>query len=233
MDHGLWTIPQDQYLYSFMKRSIGVVAATRFEIDPSLPQLSDKNIKYCITGVGSVATAYNTFRFILQEKPDILIQAGIAGCFEPSISIPSVFIIDRDRFADLGVIENDEWKDIYDLKLESPDSSPYNNGWLINPEFTKTNSFNLPRVTGITVNEISTDPKRINTLKQKYDPVVESMEGAAFHYVCIQNSVSFLQLRAISNFIGDRNKNNWEIEKAILLLNKEMLNIVDSLQHNY
>ena len=87
-----------------------LIAATEFEIAPSLPALFAKNIKYCITGVGSVATAYHTMRFIMQQNPGLLIQAGIAGCFDPSITLPSVFIVARDRFADLGVIEKEEWK---------------------------------------------------------------------------------------------------------------------------
>jgi futalosine hydrolase len=34
------------------------------------------------------------------------------------------------------------------------------------------------------------------------------MEGAALHFVCLQEDISFIQLRAISNFVGERDSGN-------------------------
>ncbi len=54
------------------------------------------------------------------------------------------------------------------------------------------------------------------------------MEGAAFHYVCLQEKIPFLQLRAISNYVGERNKANWNLNEAIRNLNKKLIEIVGS-----
>ena len=36
------------------------------------------------------------------------------------------------------------------------------------------------------------------------------MEGAALHYACIMEHIPFIQLRAVSNFVGERDKNKLE-----------------------
>lgn len=64
-------------------------------------------------------------------------------------------------------------------------------------------------------------------------PVVESMEGAAFHYVCLQQQIPFIQLRSISNEIGERDKSKWEMKKAITQLNEKLIDLLNSIaQHN-
>ena len=55
------------------------------------------------------------------------------------------------------------------------------------------------------------------------------MEGAALHYVCLMENIPFLQLRAVSNFVGERNKANWEIGEAIHHLNEKLKSIIQQL----
>ena len=83
--------------------------------------------------------------------------------------------------------------------------------------------------TGITVNEITTRKERIKQLKKKYEPLTESMEGAALHYVCRSMGTSFLQMRTISNYVGERDKSKWMIKEAIHNLNSTLLKYIDKL----
>jgi futalosine hydrolase len=55
------------------------------------------------------------------------------------------------------------------------------------------------------------------------------MEGAAVHYVCVREKIPFVQIRSISNYIGDRNKKNWKIKEAVGTLNTELIRLVESL----
>ena len=84
-------------------------------------------------------------------------------------------------------------------------------------------------VSGITVNEITTRDKRINQLVQKYNPATETMEGAALHYVCRSMNVPFMQMRAVSNYVGERDKSKWKMKEAIDNLNETLLKYVDKL----
>jgi futalosine hydrolase len=55
------------------------------------------------------------------------------------------------------------------------------------------------------------------------------MEGAALHYVARESNIPFIQIRAISNYIGERDKANWQMKLAIDNLNQTLLNYIDSL----
>ena len=213
-----------------MNKKIGIVAATQMEIAPILNKDLPANVKTCITGIGTAATTYNLLLFIQKEKPDFLIQAGIAGCFDTKVPLSSFFVIEKDCFADLGVMENNKWVDMFDLGLIGKDSKPYQNTWLINK--TQTSIFKKEqRVTGITVNEITTSASKNNSWLHKYEATLESLEGAAFHYVCLMQGIPFLQVRTVSNYVGERDKNNWETEKAILHLNKKLHDVVGNFQN--
>ena len=66
-------------------------------------------------------------------------------------------------------------------------------------------------------------------LVKKYDPVTESMEGAALHYICRETNTPFIQFRAVSNYVGERGKTHWKIKEAIENLNDGLLKYVDRL----
>jgi futalosine hydrolase len=49
----------------------------------------------------------------------------------------------------------------------------------------------------------------------KYGPSVESMEGAAFFYVCRLQQVNCIQVRAVSNMVKARDRKSWKTSEAI------------------
>jgi len=55
------------------------------------------------------------------------------------------------------------------------------------------------------------------------------MEGAAFHYVCLQQHIPFIQIRSISNIVGVRDKNKWKMKEAIESLNKKLIETIELL----
>lgn len=193
---------------------ICIVAATSLELEPLLIK-SPPSSDILITGTGSHNTIYHLMKKIQSVKPSLFIQAGIAGAFDHTVPLGQPVLVQQDRFADLGVLENNTWKDVFDLRLDNPDTPPYKNGWLHNPHDELLNILPLPGVPSITINEITTDPARILQIAEKYNPAIESMEGAAFHYVCLQEGIPFIQLRTISNYVGERDKRNWKMELAI------------------
>ena len=113
------------------------------------------------------------------------------------------------------------------MKFENSDDFPFYKKKLSNPFLEKCNLLNLPAVDGVTVNEVSTRPERIASLKQY--GAVESMEGAPLHYVCLQNDIPFIQIRAISNYVGERDKSKWQIKKALDNLNSTVIRYLEEL----
>jgi len=203
-----------------------VAAATNFEIEPFLKE--NKKTDLLITGVGIPATVFHLTKKLMEKKYDLVIQAGIGGTFSNSLNLGEVVFVKEDAFADLGIQENGKFTTLFENGFLNKNDFPFNNGWLINKQsILKKNE--LPVVKGITVNKIGDDHLRNHLMKEKFSADIESMEGAAFHYVCLQQKINFLQLRGISNMVGERDKTKWKIKKAIENLNKELLKIIENL----
>lgn len=211
-----------------------LTAATNFEIQPTINYLAERDcligsnrFDVLITGIGTMSTAYWLTRTILNRRPEMLIQAGVGGSYDTAFAPGSLVLVNEEVTGDLGVEENNEFKDIFDMGLPQI-TTPYTGKSLLNNS-AKLRQYNLPLVKAVTISEITTRRERIGQLQQKYQPVVESMEGAAFHYIALSEKIPFMQLRAISNMVGERDKSKWKMKEAIQLLNEKLIEMVDSL----
>jgi futalosine hydrolase len=126
------------------------------------------------------------------------------------------------------VIELKKLKTIFDLELVSRDLFPYTKGWLVNKNKI-LNELAMDKVSAISINEITTSAERIKLYKKNFNPAIESMEGAALHYVCLMEKVPFIQVRSISNYIAERDKKKWKMKKAITNLNKELIKLIGAI----
>jgi futalosine hydrolase len=217
-----------------MQKKILITAATAAEINPILqlirnispvPEVPD----FLISGVGLTATAYRLTRQLHLKKYDVVIQAGVAGCFDKRLSLGDVVAIRQDTLADQSVIEMKTLKTLFELNLVPNNQPPFKNGWLRNPHNDLLKKCRIPVVKGISVNQITTSKNMINFYRKTFNPVTESMEGAALHYVCLMEQVPFLQIRSISNYIGERNKKNWDMKSAIVNLNACVFSLINTL----
>ncbi len=201
-----------------------IVAATKLEILPFLA--TNHSADVLITGVGIPSTIFTLSRKLSQVRYDLVIQAGIGGSFKEPFEKIDAVIIEQDTFADIGVDEKGTFKTLFEMGFANENEFPYQSGWLKNePGLLKKT--NLPVAKAITVNSITDDKMRLKNLNQKFNAEVESMEGAAFHYVCLQQKVKFLQLRSISNAVGERDKTKWKMKEAITTLNIELQKLIE------
>lgn len=214
-----------------------ITAATTTEWMPAylainpLYTSNSKRIKVLFhqSGVGMLATAVSLTKLIADEKPDLMLQIGIAGCFNKKTNLGKTFVIAEEVIADLGVEEENSWKDIFDLKLEKSNYPPFEKRALPNPWINTYNLLSLEAVKAVTVNQITTAKKRIQQITEKYNPYIESMEGAALHYVCRDANIPFLQIRSTSNYIGERDKTKWNMKESINNINACVLLMIEEL----
>lgn len=214
-----------------------LVAATAMEIAPFLEHYRnteklmhiDFNLDVLVSGIGLTASTYTLTKQLNMKKPDLVIQAGVGGCFDKNIPLGSVVIVKQEAIADQSVVELNSLKSLFKLNLVPQNQYPFKRGWLINPDKNLYKRIKLKAVKGISVNEITTDKKKINFYKEEFNPVVESMEGAALHYVCLMENIPFLQIRSVSNYIGERNKKKWNMSDSIVSLNKELIRLFENL----
>lgn len=59
----------------------------------------------------------------------------------------------------------------------------------------------------------------------------ESMEGAAAAHVCALYRVPFLEIRGISNLVTDRDRDKWQVERAVDVAGRAALAVVGALSH--
>jgi len=214
-----------------MGKNILVVAATTKEINPfiKLTRTGDINsTDILISGIGLTASTYHLAKQLALKKYGLVIQAGVAGSFDLTIPLGAVVAVKQDAIADQSVIELQKLRTLFDLKLVPQDQYPYKKGWLINPNKEVLKKTKLKIVKGISVNQISTSKQLIKFYRDAFDPVTESMEGAALHYVCLMENVPFVQIRSISNYIGERNKKKWDMMDSIANLNDTLIKTINN-----
>jgi futalosine hydrolase len=207
--------------------SILIVAATKMEVQPFLDEHPEADI--LITGVGAAATVYQLMNRIEKNKYDFILQVGLAGTYTNELKLGESVIVEADCFADLAVWENKKIISVNDLGLTNPDEAPFEKGWLVNQNISIISTL-AKKVKGITVNLLSDDLNYVHEMKLKYNAAIESMEGAALHYVCIQKNIPFLQIRGISNRVGERDKSKWNFKEAIQSSNQLLSEIYSSLK---
>lgn len=207
-------------------------AATEMEIAPTIRFLSThqtNDVVVVVTGVGLMTCTYALTKSVFQHQPDLIMQGGIAGTLNSNLELGSVVAVRNETIGDLGVQEGMNFQSLFELNLLSRDMDPWQQGLLTN-ENEILHKTGLPVVDCVTVNEISTNEETIAYYREKLNAQIETMEGAALHYVGLMEKIPFIQIRSLSNFIGERDKEKWMMEKAIANLNHELLRILKDLQ---
>jgi futalosine hydrolase len=183
-------------------------------------EINNHSIQILITGIGMPNTILHLTKLLENEKFDLIINVGIAGTFNSLFKIGDVVNVTKDCFADIGYENDENFIPFIKTDLINENEYPFYDGWLVN--YFKNNQLHYKEAKGITVNKVHGNKKSIEQMQQIYDPDVESMEGAAVAFCCLKYQINFIQLRAISNRVEKRNKENWNIPLAIKNLNIEI-----------
>lgn len=195
-----------------------IVAATAAEIQALTEHNGDyKPFDVLITGVGMVATAFELGRHLTTKKYDLAINLGIAGSFDRNIVLGDVVEITADHIAELGAQDDEQFIPVENL------------GFGESCFYATKPLTQLKQVKAITVNTVHGHEGSIAQITHRLQPQLESMEGAAFFYACNQAGVACAQIRAVSNYVEKRNRDNWKIGLAIKNLNNFAVELLNGL----
>jgi len=221
-----------------------VVAATAAEVNPLVAVLSrvadtgprstryigaGHEIDLLITGVGMVATSSWCSRTLCMDRFDVALNLGVCGSFSAALEPGTVVHVVADRLIELGAEDGDGFLTIHQMKLLGEDEFPFTRGKLLNaspPPLAGLAA--LPQVHGVTVNTVHGSESSIVRVTERFNPDVESMEGAAFMYACLIHGVPFAQVRAVSNMVERRNRSAWKLNEAIAALARVAGRILES-----
>lgn len=199
-----------------------LVAATYQEIEPFITHYAPKfnadkplkigknEVKILITGVGMVATAFALGKAFEQGKYDLALNVGIAGSFYRNIKMGQLVEVREDIFSELGAEDDEEFISLEQMEMGEVE-------FMASDKIKVRESFR--KVTAITVNTVHGNEESIADIRERVNPTIETMEGAAFFYACEEAETEALQVRCISNYVEKRNRDNWNLTLAVKNLN--------------
>lgn len=218
--------------------NILIVAAEQEELDCAINAYNNLkgklgeqvNVTFSLTGIGATQACHTVTREIflalMEQKPyDFVMDIGIAGSYDmEEFPMGSAAIVSEEHFGDLGFETDNGFKDLFQYGILQRNGIPYTNGAL------KRVALPFPQVErqlakykegiGITVQTVTGDPEKVDSLIKRYHPHIESMEGAAVYFTCIMEKVPFVELRTVSNAVGERDMKKWDIPAALATLGK-------------
>lgn len=176
--------------------------------------IKDTEIHLFVSGIGVPLTMFSLTQHLTSHNYDFLLQIGLAGSFNKSLQNGDLLIVEEDAFADILINDNGDLISLHEVGLNDYNVFPFINNMLV-PEIPFLFSKTLPFCRSITVNTTSGSDLMAKQRLDKYECDIESMEGAAFFYVAMMNDIPCIQLRVVSNPVGNRNTKNWDIPLAL------------------
>jgi len=160
-----------------------------------------------ISGVGIPAIVFSMLTYHKISTYELIVNCGIAGSYNEKLQIGSVSNICSDSFGDIGFNTENGFENVFDSKFNDKFINIFNNGFIYNssdyPVFFK----DLQKTKSVTVN--------IPEIRNYPDTDLETMEGAAFMMVCKYFKKNYIQIRGISNIIGNTERKDWNFRKPI------------------
>jgi len=193
-------------------------------------QLANSTIDVLIGDIGIAFTIYSLSKALSKKNYDLVINTGIAGSLTEKLKIGDVAQVASEEFADLGIRSEREFSTLFEMGFMDKNEFPFTEGKLINPDVENNLFHHLKSVKGITVNAVNGNKKEIEKLKEKFDADIECMEGAAVFYICLMEKIPFAEIRAISNYVEERNKDKWDIPLAIGNLTEEIKYVLKNIE---
>ncbi|MDR1681153.1 MAG: futalosine hydrolase [Prevotellaceae bacterium] len=213
-----------------------ITAATDSELQAAreAAAASANRITTAVTGIGIAATAYHTTKLLAAQDYDLAINTGIAGSFTDRLAVGSVACPVIEYFGDSGVQTPAGFSTLFDEQLLGANTFPFIDGALRRrlPAVLQAAGLPFPPATGVTVQMASGAQPRIDALQRHFCADIETMESAAFFYVCLSEHVPFVALRAISNRVEVRRREAWNIPLAMRGLHRAIRELLLLIENN-
>ncbi|MBB5174284.1 futalosine hydrolase [Texcoconibacillus texcoconensis] len=180
---------------------------------------NDQRFDVIVSGVGPTAAAARTATALVGEDYELVINAGIAGGFVGRAEVGSLVLATSSIAADLGAESEESFKPLEELGLGST---------IIHTEF----GYNVPVVQALQTKNVPvyqgsvltsstvTGTRQTAEYLSKRIPyaTAEAMEGFGVATAAEQMNIPYMEVRAISNPVGPRNRDAWKIEEALSAL---------------
>ena len=197
-----------------------IMTAVSAERDAVLRGLhSDSRFDVLVAGVGSVVAAVNTARALATAEYSLVISAGIGGGFPGRAEVGSLVVANKIVVADLGAETLEGFRSVEELGFGFTqiqiDASLVDcvTGALLVAKIP----VNIGPV--LTVSTVTgTAARGVELAARIPDATAEAMEGYGVGCAALDRGVPVLEIRAISNLVGPRERSTWRIKEALDVL---------------
>lgn len=202
------------------ERRVLIMTAVSVERDAVLRGLhSDSRFDVLVAGVGSVVAAVNTARALGTSQYSLVISAGIGGGFSGRAEVGSLVVASEIVVADLGAETPDGFRSVeelgYGFTQIQMDAS------LVDRVSRALQEAKIPVNVGpvLTVSTVTgTAERAVNLAARIPGATAEAMEGYGVGVAALERGVPVLEIRAISNRVGPRDRPAWRIKEALDVL---------------
>ncbi|UCZ55797.1 futalosine hydrolase [Desulfurispirillum indicum] len=205
----------DNALADGASTAILILVASELELQ-GLTLTLPSRVQIACTGVGKIASAVETTLQIRQWRPELVISAGIGGYYGSALELGDLALITRELLIDEGVATAGGFLSMETLgfqrcTIHSPAAVP--------PVFDQL-PFAQRHIPGATVSTVSGTQKMADERYGAFLPagICENMEGAAVAWACQRAEVPWIGIRALSNFVEERDLERWNIPLALASL---------------
>ncbi len=205
------------------------------EQDDRSVQWGKHTINFLVTGLGMLATTYAMSKQDLRSFRYI-INVGVAGAFEKELALGQVVRVVSEEVEGFGISSPHGFRPIFALGLMDNDKLHFQEGKLLAPDVLQANTSleNLTKVAGLTSDTVHGEQKEIDMIQERHTAEIETMESAAFFYVCKREGCEqWIALRGISNYVEPRNRKAWKLNEAIEQVNKTVINLLTELTNKH
>ena len=182
---------------------------------------SRAGVEVLIGGVGPVDAAARVAKALSHTKYDVVVNAGIAGALPGAADIGD------------GVVVGEE---LMELNLETGERIALPDGNIIVDRVPADaqlvdaiTALGFPLARGITVSRVTSTDETAKRLRER-GAEVESMEGFAVMRAAQLAGIPCVEVRGISNFVGERAKSAWDFDAGLRGL-RRVLNATLDLLH--
>ena len=185
-----------------------VVCAVAAERDAILGAVPDADV--LVGGVGPAAAAAATSATLARGRYDVVVSAGIGGGFG-DLRAGDIAVASTIVFADLGAETADGFVPISELGFGV---DQYAVAPRLGVELADRTGGHLGTV--LTVATVTGTATSAAALVRRFpDAVAEGMEGVGVAAAATLHEVPFGEIRAISNAVGPRDRDSWDIPHAL------------------
>jgi futalosine hydrolase len=176
----------------------------------------DDRFEVLAGGVGPAAAAASTMAELVKREYDLVVSAGIGGGFPGRATVGSLVVADEIIAADLGAETPDGFLSLDELGFGS--SRIAVDRERVERVAVAFQAAGLPATVGpvLTVSTVTGTAESAARLSTRVPgAAAEAMEGYGVAAAASMRDVPVLEIRAVSNPVGPRDRDSWRIKEAL------------------